>query len=250
MLNRIFKHVLSSMSWLLLTCRRIRVRCCNTNASIGAFINRTQRSGRGWVWRSQLKLLQSKKKSADMVVRRTGGKAPQSWVVIPFRLWLPASFPVPQFNLWCCINVEEFHSRLKLMCATVTSLQSPALTTFPGIKVEGLTFSPLISPDFSATTPGLTGAKSDLFSFCYQQHKHNEANEDNVMMPLETHPSPFYSDAILMKKDHTRTLMWFIDHTICNQYTFKCSTLMFWAGCVCIVAIIFLMRAYSHLQSL
>lgn len=46
MLNHIFEHVLSCITQLLLICGRNRVRCCNANASICAFINRTQRSGR------------------------------------------------------------------------------------------------------------------------------------------------------------------------------------------------------------
>lgn len=70
------------------------------------------------------------KESADTVVRRAGGKALQSWVVIPFRPRLPASFPIPQFNLWCCIKVEEFYSRLKPTCIRAISLQPPTLTTF------------------------------------------------------------------------------------------------------------------------
>lgn len=98
----------------------------NANASIGALI---RGQGGGWVLWSLLEPLQSKE-STDMVVRHAGGKALQNWVVIPFCPWLPASFPIPPFNLQCCINVEEFHSSLKPTCIRASSLQSPALMAF------------------------------------------------------------------------------------------------------------------------
>ena len=84
-----------------------------------------------------------------------------------------------------------------------------------GIRVEGLTFSPLISPEFSAATSSLTGATSDLFFLCYQQRKHDEANEDNPMTPLETHPSHFHlKRRLFMEKDQMRMLMWFTNYSV------------------------------------
>lgn len=52
--------------------------------------------------------------------------------------------------------------------------------------VEGLTFSQLISHDFSKAAHSPTGAKYDLFLFYYQQHKQNDTNQGNVVAPLKS----------------------------------------------------------------
>lgn len=57
--------------------------------------------------------------------------------------------------------------------------------------VDGLTFSQLISHDFSKAAPSPTGAKYDLFQFYYQQHKQNDTNQDNVVAPLKSIPFHF-----------------------------------------------------------
>lgn len=110
---------------------------------------------------------------------------------LPSQTLLPAS---PSFSLIsdAALMLKNFAAVWNQRAPQPPPFSHPRWRPSAGIRIEGLTFSPLISPDFSATTPSLAGAKSDLFSFCYQQHKHDEANEGNVMTPLETHSSHFY----------------------------------------------------------
>lgn len=51
--------------------------------------------------------------------------------------------------------------------------------------VDGLTFSQLISHDFSKAAHSPSGEKYDLFLFYYQQHKQNDTNQNNVVAPLK-----------------------------------------------------------------